>query len=377
MTIIFSGAIGQSGLGGQAWANLQYLIGLRELGHEVFYLEDCGESSWIYNWEAGEWTFDIAYPAAYVRECLKPFGFKGRWIYRAGQESVGMPLADFQKACASADLFIMRAIPIWNWRPEYDGPKRRIFIDVDPGFTQMTIESGDKGLAEAIQRCDRLFTVGQRFGAADCLCPTNGWEWLKTLPPVALSHWPFIEAGPQTHFTSIMRWSGFHDANYQGKSYGQKDQEFARFLDLPKLTSQKFRLALNGPDSLAEYGWEIVPGEVATRTPAGYQQFIQQSRAEFGVAKHGYVQMRGGWFSDRSVCYLASGRPLLLQDTGLTDWLPESEGVLTFGDMKGVLDGIERINADYSHRCRAARDLAENVFATGKVLPCLLEAALN
>ena len=142
-----------------------------------------------------------------------------------------------------------------------------------------------------------------------------------------------MEGAPGTHFTSIMRWDGFQDANYQGKTYGQKDQELSRFIDLPRRTSQKFRIALNGPETLAEYGWEIVPGEIATRTPQAYRQFIQQSRAEFGVAKHGYVKMRGGWFSDRSVCYLASGLPLLIQDTGLSDWLPVGEGVVTFQDL--------------------------------------------
>ncbi len=377
MTIIFGGGIGRSGLGGQAWANLQYLIGLRELGHEVFYLEDCGESSWAYNWELGDGTFDLAYPASYVREHVEPFGFKGRWIYRAGAESAGMPLADFQAVCAAADLFIMRAIPIWNWRKEYDGPRRRVFIDVDPGFTQMLIAGGDRGLSEAIQRCDRLFTIGQRFSAPDCSCLTNGWEWLKTLPPVSLSAWPWVEGGAATHFTSVMRWSAVHEDKPEDQAYGQKDQEFARFIDLPRRTSQRFLIALIGPESLVDHGWEIVPGEKATRTPQAYRQFIQQSRAEFGIAKHGYVKTRGGWFSDRSVCYLASGLPVLVQDTGLTDWLSVGEGVVTFQDPSDVLRGIETINSDYEHHRRAARELAEECFSTERVLPAFLDAAMS
>lgn len=377
MIILFAGSIGRSGLGGQAWANLQYLLGLRELGHEVFYLEDCGECSWVYNWEAGEWTYDLAYPAAYVRDCLEPFGFKDRWLYRAGNETAGMSLNDFHHACDVTDLLIMRAIPIWDWRKEYDGPRRRIFIDVDPGFTQLTIADGDLGLGEAIRRCHRLFTLGQRLGAPDCICPTLGWEWLKTLPPVLLSEWPFLQGEPATHFTSVMRWSGFHDSTYEGKTYGQKDQEFARFLELPRLTTQKFRIALNGPEDLSRFGWEIVPGEVATRAPQAYREFIQRSRAEFGVAKHGYVQMRGGWFSDRSVCYLASGLPLLLQDTGLRDWLPVGEGIVLFHDPPGALAGLQQINADYERHRLAARKLAETHFASAKVLTALLDAAMS
>jgi hypothetical protein len=377
MTIILAGAIGRSGLGGQAWAYLQYLIGFRALGHDVYYLEDCGETSWVWNWDIGEWTEDPVFPAAYVRDCLEPFDFKDRWTYRTSTTCAGMSLEQLHAVCGRADLLIMRAIPLWDWRPEYDRPRRRIFIDVDPGFTQMNIAGADKGLATAISRCERRFTLGQRLGAADCLIPDAGGPWLKTLPPVALSEWPLVSGTPATHFTSIMRWDGFQDANYQGKTYGQKDQEFSRFIDLPQRTPQKFRIALNGPETLARHGWEIVPGEDATRTPQAYRQFIQQSRAEFGVAKHGYVRMRGGWFSDRSVCYLASGLPLLIQDTGLSDWLPVGEGVVTFNDLSELLQGIETINRNYERHRQAARRLAEQYFSTDKVLPALLGAAMS
>jgi hypothetical protein len=376
MTIVLAGAIGRSGLGGQAWAYLQYLIGFRALGHQVFYLEDCGETSWVWNWDTGEWTEDPAFPAAYVRDCLEPFGFKDRWIYRTTAQSYGMSLPQLKDVCARADLLMIRAIPLWDWRPEYALPARRIFIDVDPGFTQMNL-LGDKGLAEAIGRAERRFTLGQRLGASDCLIPEAGGPWLRTLPPVALSEWPFVTNAPGTHFTSIMRWDGFQDATFEGKTYGQKDQELARFIDLPRRTSQKFRIALNGPETLAEYGWEIIAGEIATRTPHSYRQFIQQSRAEFGVAKHGYVKMRGGWFSDRSVCYLACGLPLLIQDTGLSDWLPLGEGLFAFQDLPDLLRGIEAINSNYDLHRSAARRLAEEYFSTEKVLPALLQAAMS
>jgi len=377
MTIIVSGGIGRSGLGGQAWAYLQYLIGFRELGHDVYYLEDCGETSSVWNWDTEEWTQELDFPAAYVRDCLEPFGFANRWVYRTTAESAGMDLAMFKSVCARADLLVMRAIPLWDWRPEYNLPRRRIFIDVDPGFTQLNIASGDTGFADALRRCERLFTLGQRVGRPDCPIPTAGWDWLKTLPPVALSEWPYVEGGLRTHFTSVMRWDGFQDANYEGKTYGQKDQEFARFINLPKQTTQRFRIALNGPETLAEFGWEIVPGQIATRTPQAYRQFIQQSRAEFGIAKHGYIKAQPGWFSDRSVCYLASGAPLLIQDTGLRDWLPLGDGIIAFRDLPAIMHGIEAINANYEHHRRAARALAEDYFSTRKVLPALLDAAMN
>ena len=378
MTIVFCGTIGRSGLGGQAWASLQYLLGLRALGHEVLYLEDCGESSWVYNWGKSEWTTELDYPAAYVRACLEPFGFGDNWIYRTNEGSVGMPLERFLDCCADADLLIMRAVPLWVWRKEYDLPARRAFIDVDPGFTQMRIANGDKGIMSAIARCERRFTVGQRVGAPDCAIPPDGGPWLKTLPPVSLPDWPM--AGEEaTHFTSIIRWQGFRDASYNGANYGQRDKEFPKFIDLPKLTRQKVCIALLGtkPETLTQHGWEVAPGEIISQTPGSYRSFIQESRAEFSVPKHGYVETRSGWFSDRSVCYLASGRPVLIEDVGLKDWLPVGQGLVTFEDLSGAVAGIEKINADYEAHRRAARQLAEEHFAAEKVLPAFLAATLN
>ncbi len=378
MTIVFSGTIGRSGLGGQAWAGLQYLLGLRALGHDVYYLEDCGRSSWVYIWETEDWTHELDYPAAYVNACLLPFGFGDRWIYRDNYRSLGMPLEKFQEACARADLLILRAVPFWNWRPEYELPRRRAFIDVDPGFTQITLANGDAGLAEGIAKCDRRFTYAQRVGQPDCAIPPNGGPWLPTRPPVFLDEWPVI-ATDATHLTSVMRWQGFKEVAFNGVSYGQRDKEFPRFFDLPGRSPQKFRIAQMGikPETLQQHGWEVVPGEVISRTPESYRDFIQNSRGEFSVPKNGYVAMRGGWFSDRSVCYLASGRPVVIEDTGLSDWLPVGEGLVTFTDPDSALAGIERMNRDYQQHRRTARGIAEEHFATEKVLPRFLEAAMD
>jgi hypothetical protein len=175
-----------------------------------------------------------------------------------------------------------------------------------------------------------------------------------------------------------MQWRGFRDVTYEGVVYGQKDREFPRYIDLPLHTAQPFRVALTGnpPYDLAAHGWEIVPGWIPTRTPESYRAFIEDSRAELSVAKHGYVQMRGGWFSDRSVCYLASGRPVLVEDTDLADWLPTGEGVVVFDDLDSALKGVELINRDYERHCSSARQIAENIFSTERVLPPLLESAL-
>ncbi|MEP6664384.1 MAG: glycosyltransferase family 1 protein, partial [Verrucomicrobiota bacterium] len=366
------------GLGGQAWASLQYLIGLRELGHEVFYLEDCGETSWVYNWDKQEWTAELDYPAAYVRDCLEPFGFGNDWIYRTNEGSLGAPLKSFLDFCSTSDLLIVRNLPLWVWREEYNRPTRRAFIDGDPAFTQISIANGDTGLTSAIARCEKRFTVGYRYGAPDCSIPDAGGPWLPTKHPVVLSQWPFVN-NDATHFTSVVRWQGFKEVTFKGVTYGQRDKQFPKFLEIPRRTTQKFCMAIMGinPKELTKFGWETAPGEIISKTPFAYRDFIQNSRGEFSVPKNGYVQARSGWFSDRSVCYLASGRPLLMEDTGLADWLPVGTGLVTFTNPDEAVAGVEKINSNYEQHCRAAREIAETHFASKRVLPEFLNIAMT
>jgi hypothetical protein len=378
MRIIVAGTIGRSGLGGQAWAVLQYLLGFRALGHDVYYLEDCGRSSWVYVWEKEDWTHELDYPAAFVNACLEPFGFGDRWIYRDNYDSRGMPLDQFVAICGGADLLMMRAAPLWTWREEYAQPDRRVFVDVDPGFTQITLANGDQGWIEGVSKAERRFTFGRRIGESDCLIPLAGGPWLKTVPPVYLPEWPMSSA-EATRFTSVIRWQGFKEVTHDGIAYGQRDQEFPRFLELPRATPQKFCIAQMGmkPELLTSHGWETVPGEVISRTPALYREFIQESRGEFSVPKNGYVRMRGGWFSDRSVCYLSSGRPVLIEDTGLRDWLPTGEGLMVFRAVADAVAAIDAVNGDYTRHRQAARRIAEEIFSTERVLPSFLEAAMS
>jgi len=380
MNIIFAGSIGRFPVGGHAWVDIQYLLGLRSLGHAVIYLEECGPESWVYHWEAEQLTTDLNYPTTYLQHSLNEIGFEAQWIYRAGDQAVGMTVAKFREACAEADLLIVRACPISLWRPEYNWPRRRVFIDSDPGFTQIRLINGDPHLNHTIERCDRLFTVGQCVGAANCTVPTVNKSWLTMLPPVSLSHWQFVPDEGATQFTTVMQWHSYAEVIFNGVRYGNKDKELPKFINLPKLTKQPLQIALTGPqsapESLIEHHWQVVLGWQTTYTPTAYQGFIQNSRAEFGIAKQGYVAMRSGWFSDRSACYLASGRPVLLQDTGIGDRLPIGEGILTFQTSKEALEGITAINTDYAKHRNAARQIVEAFFAAERVLPPLLEAAM-
>jgi hypothetical protein len=379
MKILVAGTIGRSGLGGQAWAVLQYLLGFRALGHDVVYLEDCGESSWVYNWDRNEWTTELDYPAAYVRACLEPLGLGERWIYRTNEGSLGMPLSGFLDYCGSADLLIMRAVPLWVWRPEYNLPRRRAFLDVDPGFTQATLQSGDKGWLDGVARAECRLTYGQCAGRAGCLIPETGGPWVATLPPVHLEEWPDHSARPGSHYTSVIRWQGFREVTVDGKVFGQRDKQFAQHLDLPSRTKAKFRIALMGtePSTLTSRGWEVLPGEQVSKTTDSYRAFIQESRAEICIPKHGYVAMRTGWVSDRSACYLASGRPVLMEETGVSDCLTTGAGLVTFRNSDHAAAMLEKMEAHYPHHARAARSIAESLFSTRKVLPDLLEAAFR
>jgi hypothetical protein len=190
------------------------------------------------------------------------------------------------------------------------------------------------------------------------------------VPPVFLPEWPDAEGEEATHFTSVLQWRSYAEVVHDGVRYGNKDLEFQKFLELPKRTDQPFRMALTGtaPETLADQGWEVVPGWIASRTAASYRDFVSTSRAEFGVAKQGYVA--------RTVCYLASGRPALVQDTGLAGCLPLGRGLLVFDDLDGAVRGVETINADYELQRRAARSLAEEYASTRRVLPPFLERAL-
>src|SRR5204862_5344715 len=207
---------------------------------------------------------------------------------------------------------------------------------------------------EFFQRFDHLFTFGANIGTPASPIPTGDFTWHATWQPITMADWR-TDVAPRDRFTTVMTWQieSFTDVG------GNKDQEFLKYLDLPSRTAQRFELAINGPRTLlGEHGWETVDAMGISRTPSDYREFIRRSKAEFGVAKHTYVATQSGWFSDRTECYLASGRPALVQDTGWTAHLPCGEGLLSFSNMDTTLDGIARINADYDRHAPPADDVA-------------------
>jgi hypothetical protein len=372
LRILFAGIIARYPFGGVTWCSLMYLLGLRALGHEVFYVEDTGEC--VYDPVLNTRSTDPSYGTNYIHRSLDPFGLGDRWSFVNYDGSYhGRSADDVKRFCDGADLFINLSGGSWFWRDEYARIPKSVFIDSDPAFTQLAIAKAEPWYVEFFQRFSHLFTFGANIGTPASPVPVGSFTWHKTWQPVTLDHWQ-TAAPPRDRFTTVMTWQieSFTDVG------GNKDQEFVKFIDLPSRTAQPFELAVNGPQTLLRaHGWSTVDAMGASRTPWDYRDFIQQSKAEFGVAKHTYVANRSGWFSDRTECYLAAGRPALVQDTGWTGHLPHGEGLLAFSSLDEVVAGIEAINGDYQRHARRAVDIAREHFEASRVLPPLLDVALS
>ena len=370
MKVLFAGIIARYPFGGVTWCSLMYLLGLRALGHEVFYVEDTGEC--VYDPVLNTRAVEPTYGTTYIHDALSPFGLGDRWTFVNYDGSYhGRRREDLARFAADADLFVNLSGGSWFWRDEYARIPRKIFIDSDPAFTQLAIAKAEPWYVEFFTRFDRLFTFGANIGSPASPIPVGDFTWHHTWQPVTLNDWTPART-PRDRFTTVMTWQieSFTDVG------GNKDQEFVKFIELPSKTPQAFELAINGPQTLLRrYGWNTVDAMRVSRTPWEYRDFIHGSKGEFGVAKHTYVANRSGWFSDRTECYLASGRPALVQDTGWTSHLPAGEGLLAFSTMEDAIAGLDRINADYDRHAARARDIAREHFDADRVLPKLLEVA--
>jgi hypothetical protein len=293
------------------------------------------------------------------------------------RQTVGLPYELLRKAAKTADLLVNISGLLTDEDLTASIPVRA-YLDLDPAFNQLwhAVEGIDMHFGGHTHH----FTIGLNIGEPDCPVPDCGLNWLKTLQPIVLEHWPQAEQVTRDALTTIGHWRGYGSIEHQGMLYGQKAHSLRRFMNLPDLTQEKFALALaihpnetGDLSALATHGWQLLDPALVARTPATYQQFIQGSRAELGIAKSGYAASRCGWFSDRSVCYLASGRPVIAQETGFSRYVPAGEGLFAFQTTDDVLTAIESIRADYSKQCRKAREIAEGHFDSNKVLNRLLE----
>jgi hypothetical protein len=376
-TIIVAGSLAQRPQrGGHAWVFLQYLLGFRRLGFDVCFLdrlepEMCRD-------QAGRCVpVEHSTNLRYLDEVMRAFSpaIPYAVIVDGGTAVVGMGADDLRCRLDRASLLL----DVMGYVAESELASTgavRAFLDIDPGYGQMW---QDLGLATMFGRHDAYVTIGERIGSDDCTIPTCGIDWMTTRPPVVLEEWP-RQYGAGGSITTVASWRGpFGPVEHAGRTYGLRAHEFRRFMDLPLRSDANFELALDidGADArdreaLIERQWRLVDPHVVAGRVVDYRRYVQASRAEFMVAKGLYVASRGGWFSDRSVCYLASGRPVVVQDTGISELFAVADGVLTFSEPDEAADAILRLEADYEHHALSARHIAEQHFDSDTVLRSLL-----
>ncbi|NMG21202.1 hypothetical protein [Brasilonema bromeliae] len=381
--IVVCGYMIRHPLAGNLFAFFHYVLGLHLLGHEVLYLEESGWSGSCYNPINRSYSDDPSFGIHAVETLINTYGVNATVCYvnRDTGTVYGADWQELKRMLKTADLLLN--IGGVCWLREFLVCKRRILIDMDPFFTQTGTFA-----AEGRNDYHAYFSYGVNIGKPDCTIPSDGIEWLPTVPPVVPEIWHQVLAPEDCEkkwvdipLTTVANWSAYGGIIYQGEHYGQKNEEFMRLLELPSYCAQKLELALSGKDteiaeitkSLQTAGWLVRDARVLSANVSTYINYLTSSRGEFSVAKNAYVKTRSGWFSDRSVCYLAAGRPVILQDTGFSDWLPTGDGVLAFSSLESAVDCIERVNADYQMHCLAAQELAEQNFSYKVVLPRLLE----
>jgi hypothetical protein len=355
---------------------LQYLLGFRKLGWKVLFLDRL-EPEMCVDAEGRPSDAEHSINIDYLDHVFSAFDLGDRYaVFHDSGRTIGLSRNQVLEEVAQAALVL-------NFNGFFENEEvlaragLRVYFDIDPGFAHMWRALG---LHDAFHGHDAYVTVGESIGRPESTIPTGGIDWITTPQPVVLEQWP-AEPGVGRAFTSVGSWRGpFGPIEYEGVTYGLRVHEFRKFAELPRHVTPPLEIALDIDDAdardvelLQAGGWRLRdPREVAA-DPWRYRAYVQSSRAELMVAKNMYVESRSGWFSDRSICYLASGRPVLAQDTGFTNYYPVGRGLLAFTTLEEAAEGIELVAAGYAAHSRAAREVAEEHFESNRVLERLLQ----
>ena len=380
-SLVVVGTLASDPYAGMAWMHMQIAAGLQRLGHDAYYFETT--SAWPYDPIRRTTVNDSEYALPYLERTAESFGLGGRWAYRRSYSDK----AWFGPSRAKAEELLAHADAILNvagaTRFAEEGLKigRLVYFGTDPGHHEIAFASGQEGLRTLIEEHDDFVTYGENIGNADCPLPPLPRLRTRTRQPVLLDHWQ--DGGPlKEEFTTVGNWrQNGRDIEFASQTYRwSKHYEFLKFVDLPQRTHQSIELATGlanlSPKErnlLQSKGWRLRDAHPFTTDPWRYRDYVRSSRGEFTVAKDLHIRLRSGWFSERSACYLAAGRPVVTQDTGFGKVLPTGEGLFAFNTIDEILAAFEAINSDYGKHSRAARAIAEEYFKAETVLARLIE----
>ncbi len=378
-TLFVAGALANKPLnGGEAWVRLTWALGLRRLGFNVHFVEHLAADHCV---DAGGLPAPPQTSAnlAWFKRVTRDFGLqdKATLLLDNGTTLAGRPREALSEAASDAAALFNISGHLTD--PDLLGKiRRKVYVDVDPGFTQLWAAAGDGNLAGH----DDFLTVGTNIGTPGCSIPTLGLPWRPVLPPVLLDHWtPTDPAEAPLRFTTVARWrSAFGSIEHDGRVLGLKVHEFRRLLELPARVPVTCELALDidaadqsDLDALRANGWTVVDPRSVARDPFAFRDYVRASAGELSAAQGVYVDTRSGWFSDRTAHYLAAARPAVVQDTGLHGALAPDQGLLSYRTLEHAVDALTRIASDYPGHCQAARDFAERHLDSDRVLANVLD----
>jgi hypothetical protein len=380
LRIVVLGMMGRCPFGGQTWLYLNWLRGFSRLGHDVWYVED--DCVWPYDPIERTSTDDCRYAIRHVATSMNAIGLGERWAFRLiGVRGAcwGLEHHALDALYRSCDA-LLNIVGATDLREEHLRAPCRIYVETDPVTAELSLANGDEHTRVAFAMHHHLVTYGENYGASDCGVPLGDLRFTTTRQPIDLDLWPTTYTPDAPNFTTIghYRQTG-KDVTYLGETYvWSKHPEWERFLDLPQRTSQPFELAMMPGDPadrvrLERHGWRLVPPlEMSLDIFGRYPTYIRASRGEFTVAKDQNVRLRSGWFSERDACYLASGKPVVVQDTGFGKFVPTGHGLFAVRTVEEAASAIDAINEDYPRHCTAAREIAEEYFEAGSVAARLL-----
>jgi hypothetical protein len=379
--IIVVGVVAGNPYAGMAWMHMQITAGLCRLGHDAYYFETT--SKWPYDPIRNTKVSDSDYALPYLARVSKSFGLEHRWAYRRSYSDkawFGLSGSKAEELLAHADA-VLNVAGATRFAEEGLKLGRLVYFGTDPGHHEIAFAKGEKEVRRLVEEHDDYVTYGENIGTTDCPIPPLPRLRARTRQPVLLDIW---QDGPPSkeEFTTVGNWEqAGRDIDFDSEIYHwSKHHEFLKFIDLPQQIDQPIEFATGlanlcpkDRDLLELKGWRLLNAHPFTTDPWPYRDYVRSSRGEFTVAKDLNVRLRSGWFSERSACYLAAGRPVITQDTGFGSVLPTGEGLFAFNTMEEILAAFESINADYERHSRTARAIAEEYFKAETVLAAILD----